>query len=98
MKSKFQNFDFGAVEILSREEAAKVKGGAYGAGQYGGGWGAFEATYSCICKIPGAFGATFATTSVEALSCARAKEACGAKCITDYGAYDSKTGYNGHTC
>ncbi len=27
MKSKFQNFDFGDVEVLSREEAAKVKGG-----------------------------------------------------------------------
>jgi hypothetical protein len=30
MKSKFQNFDFGSVEVLSQEEAAKVKGGAYG--------------------------------------------------------------------
>ena len=30
MKSKFGNFDFGSVEVLSRAEAAKVKGGAYG--------------------------------------------------------------------
>ena len=27
MKSKFGNFDFGSVEVLSRAEAAKVKGG-----------------------------------------------------------------------
>ncbi len=27
MKSKFQNFDFGDVEVLSREEQSKVKGG-----------------------------------------------------------------------
>ncbi len=39
MKSKFQNFDFGTVEVLSREESAKVKGGAYGSGQYGNGGG-----------------------------------------------------------
>jgi hypothetical protein len=27
MKSKFQNFDFGSVEVLSRDEQNKVKGG-----------------------------------------------------------------------
>ena len=32
MKSKFGSFDFGSVEVLSRAETAKVKGGAYGAG------------------------------------------------------------------
>jgi hypothetical protein len=30
MKSKFGNFDFGSVAVLSREEQSKVKGGAYG--------------------------------------------------------------------
>ena len=33
MKSKFGSFDFGSVEVLSRAEEAKVKGGAYGAGE-----------------------------------------------------------------
>jgi hypothetical protein len=37
MKSKFQNFDFGAVEVLSREEQSRVKGGAYGNPSNGGG-------------------------------------------------------------
>jgi hypothetical protein len=30
MKRKFQNFDFGAVEVLSQEEQSKVKGGYSG--------------------------------------------------------------------
>ncbi len=30
MKSKFQNFDFGAVQVLSQEEQSKVKGGYSG--------------------------------------------------------------------
>jgi hypothetical protein len=32
MKSKFQNLNFDSVEVLSREQSARVKGGAYGAG------------------------------------------------------------------
>jgi hypothetical protein len=56
MKSKFQNFDFGSVEVLSRDEQNKVKGGAYGFGQYGGSGGSFgpppkewnPPTYECF--------------------------------------------------
>lgn len=36
MKSKFKNLNFGSVEVLSQEQAAKVKGGAYGAGPQSG--------------------------------------------------------------
>ncbi len=60
MKSKFQNFDFGTVEVLSREESAKVKGGAYGFGQYGGGGGfpgGITTSITCGCDLartPGA--------------------------------------------
>ncbi len=38
-KSKFANINFESVEVLSREQMSKVKGG------YGGG-----ATFSCTCQ------------------------------------------------
>lgn len=52
MKSKFGSFDFGSVEVLSRADAEKVKGGAYGAGT-GGGSGVYLPTnscYTCSCN------------------------------------------------
>jgi hypothetical protein len=36
MKSKFQNLDFGSVEVLSQEQQNKVKGGYITYGQAGG--------------------------------------------------------------
>ena len=47
MKSKFGSFDFGSVEVLSRAEEAKVKGGAYGSSGSGGG-GASTCSAYCV--------------------------------------------------
>jgi hypothetical protein len=53
MKSKFQNFDFGSVEVLSRDEQNKVKGGAYGAGSNNatGSWYGSTISYQCSCNV-----------------------------------------------
>ncbi len=43
MKSKFQNLNFGSVEILSKEQKQKVKGGYSNSGSVGG--------TSCIASV-----------------------------------------------
>ena len=90
MKSKFGSFDFGSVEVLSRAEEAKVKGGAYGSTTYSG---AYLDTYDCICSQ----GYSQATTTVQAYSCAAAKDMCGTACFNG-GYYASKTAYKGVRC
>ncbi len=53
MKSKFQNFDFGSVQVLSQEEQSRVKGGYIpntGGDIYGGSGGTTggpPASYRC---------------------------------------------------
>jgi hypothetical protein len=78
MKSKFQNFDFGSVEVLSRDEQNKVKGGAYGFGQYGGSGGGFPTG----TNPPGPGGKCFKTWTGQYFADAmRCKATQGSDCI-----------------
>jgi hypothetical protein len=56
MKSKFQNFDFGSVEVLSRDEQNKVKGGYIPNTGGGGPVGSYPSAnycYNCNCSSDG---------------------------------------------
>ena len=56
MKTKFQNFNLGEVEVLSQAEQAKVKGGYppnSSGGGGGGGWNAGSYCVECGCNNAG---------------------------------------------
>jgi hypothetical protein len=87
MKSKFQNLDFGSVEVLSQEQQNKVKGGYFTYGQAGGvsiipNTGPMP--YNCVCVVIGAIlgGVAPYPTVITASSCQEAKTQCFDYCDT----------------
>jgi hypothetical protein len=78
MKSKFGSFDFGSVEVLSREEQSKVKGGYQGGGAGG--------QMGVVCCVT-----CYTTTSGSYDKCCQSASDCTPSCSLGNGWQSPKT-------
>ena len=74
MKTKFQNFNLGEVEVLTQAEQSRVKGGyPPNSSNWSGGFGGNH-TYACIAQLSN--GTVSYPYNVDAPNCTEARNAC----------------------